>query len=136
MSKIKKQIEKAWKNIWNTEEQEDFVTPASLKIVFELKYKDLIIGTLELNESKWIFKYSEIFKGQDELKPLPDFPNIDKVYMNEELYPFFLIRIPSLKQPRVQKEIEENQLDSSNAVELLKHFGRKSIANPFDLLAI
>lgn len=136
MSKIKDQIEKAWKSIWNTEEQQDFVTPISLHIIFELRYKELIIGTLELNEGKWIYKYSEAFKQQEKIKPLPDFPKLDKVYMNEELYPFFLIRIPSLKQPKVQKEIKENQLDSSNAVELLKHFGRKSIANPFDLSVI
>jgi HipA-like protein len=100
---------------------------------FNLKYKDLTIGYLELKNRVWHFRYSDEFKKQNSIAPLPDYPNVDKIYANEELWPFFLIRIPNLKQPRVQKIISKENIDHSSQVELLKRFGKKTISNPFEL---
>lgn len=110
-------------------------TPKDKSAHFAVSYKDLIIGTLEIKEGVWIFTYSEEFKNQDKINPLPDFPDVEKKYRNDELWPFFLIRIPSLKQPKVQKIISKEEIDSSSQVELLKRFGEKSISNPFQLKA-
>lgn len=109
--------------------------PRDKYAVFTIHYKDLEIGELELKNGTWFFSYSEEFKNQDDINPLPDFPDADKVYENDELWPFFLIRIPSLKQPKVQKIISKEDIDSSSQVELLKRFGKKSISNPFQLKA-
>lgn len=100
---------------------------------FVIKYKNLKIGYLELKNRAWHFKYSDEFKNQEVIEPLRDFPDIHKTYKNEELWPFFLIRIPSLKQPMIQKIIRKENIDQFNQVELLKRFGKKSISNPFDL---
>lgn len=100
---------------------------------FTISYKDLDIGYLELKLEKWHFSYTPEFKNQDQLPPLPDFPDADKIYTNDELWPFFIIRIPSLKQPKVQKIISKEAIDSTSQVELLKRFGEKSISNPFQL---
>ncbi len=100
---------------------------------FTISYKDLKIGSLELNEGLWHFSYSDSFKNQAQLPPLPDFPDVQKVYTKDELWPFFIIRIPSLKQPKVQKIISKENIDASSQVELLKRFGEKSISNPFQL---
>lgn len=131
IKKVKKKIKK-----WLIGDQEDFVVPTNTIVEFSLKYKSLIIGILKLADGIWTFKYSNDFKNQDKIKPLPDFPNIEKEYTSEELYPFFLNRIPSPKQPKVQKAIEKEELmDANNPVELLAFFGRKSISNPFLLVA-
>jgi HipA-like protein len=100
---------------------------------FIIKYKDLKIGYLELKNQAWHFKYTDDFKNQEAIAPLPDFPDIHKSYESDELWPFFLIRIPSLKQPKVQKIIRKENIDQFNQVELLKRFGQKTISNPFDL---
>lgn len=139
MKVINKVIQEGKKRIstllsWRTKGQDDIETPLDQNINFTLKYKDLIIGELVLKNGVWMFLYSESFKEQTDIQPLPDFPNVNKVYENQELYPFFLIRIPSLKQPKVQKVIKEKEVDANNAVELLKTFGYKSIANPFLLI--
>ncbi|CAN5121515.1 hypothetical protein BH23BAC3_BH23BAC3_18260 [soil metagenome] len=81
----------------------------------------------------WHFAYSNEFKEQDQIPPLPDFPNVQKVYTKDELWPFFIIRIPSLKQPKVQKIISKEDIDSTSQFELLKRFSEKSISNPFQL---
>lgn len=120
-----------FKSLWKIEGQENIVTPLNEKITFELKYKDLLIGTLELKKGIWIFKYTEKFAEQDSMKPLIDFPNVDKVYKSKALYPFFVIRIPSIKQPKVKSIIAKEKIDETNEVALLKRFGRLSISNPF-----
>ncbi len=50
------------------------------------------------------------------------------------LWPFFVIRIPGLGQPAVQRVIREENIDPSNEAQLLKRFGKTTIANPFTLI--
>lgn len=126
-------IVKSFGKLWKSKGQEDVVTPKDQEATFYLWYKDLQIGILALHDGTWSFKYSEVFKNQDEIKPLPDFPDVNKVYENKELYPFFIQRIPSLSQPKVMATIEKEKIDRTNVVELLKRFGQVSINNPFRL---
>lgn len=121
---------------WNAEGQEDIQTPKNETVEFKLTYKRLLIGFLKLDKGVWSFHYSEDFKSQDVIKPLLDFPNLETVYKSEALYPFFLERIPSTKQPKVQKVIKENKINPKNEVDLLKFFGIETISNPFSLLSI
>lgn len=117
---------------FKTEGQADIKTPLNQKNIFILKYKTLAIGELTLVDGVWTFTYTDAFKAQSKIEPLPDFPDVNKAYKKEdELHPFFLIRIPSLKQPSVQEIIKKKKIDANNEVELLKTFGYKSIANPF-----
>lgn len=94
---------------WKAEGQQDIRTPKDETVEFKLTYKNLIIGILKLENGIWSFRYSEDFKTQDVIKPLLDFPKLEAVYKSEDLYPFFLQRIPSTKQPKVQKAIKENE---------------------------
>ncbi len=57
-----------------------------------------------------MFEYSEALKSQTGLAPLIDFPNKNKVYKSQTLFPFFMSHIPSLKQPKVQAVIEADTL--------------------------
>ncbi|TCD10574.1 hypothetical protein EZ449_09525 [Pedobacter frigidisoli] len=101
--------------------------------LFALKYQDLEMGSLKFINNKWIFEYSELFKKQNEITPLIDFPDLDKSYKSEILWPFFSNRIPSLKQPRVQEYIAKHPTESKNTVKLLELFGEYSVNNPFKL---
>lgn len=119
----------------HSEGHEDLETPSGIKAEFELKYKSLTVGYLELNDGIWKFSYSDEFKEQDELRPIVQFPDTGKVYENEELWPFFTIRIPGLNQPEIEHILESENIDRSNEVELLKRFGEKTISNPYELVA-
>ena len=121
-----------FKSLWKTDGRE--IVPVKGKALFSLVYKDLEIGTLMFEDGTWAFQYSAVFKNQTELKPLVDFPNLEKVYSFRELPPFFAHRIPGLGQPKVQKILSKENISEDNEVDLLKRFGKLSIANPFRLI--
>ncbi|MCG8311441.1 MAG: hypothetical protein MI975_28895, partial [Cytophagales bacterium] len=73
--------------------------------------------------------------SQDELEPIVDFPDKNKVYVSDELWPFFSSRIPSLNRPSIKEILNKSNIDSTDIVELLKLFGQKTIANPYNLQA-
>ena len=114
-------------------------TPQSEVAHFELRYKNLLIGTLVLDTGVWIYEYSEDFRSQfsknDAVKPLVNFSDVTKRYESEELWPFFTARIPGLNQPQIQTIIKKEHIDSTNSVQLLKRFGKESISSPFLLEA-
>jgi len=101
---------------------------------FILKYKEKEIGVLEHKKDKWLFKYSEQYKKEQFIKPLIDFPIIEKNYEFEELPPFFAARIPNLNQPFHFKKLIKHNGDKNDLVSLLEIFGQKSINNPFELI--
>jgi HipA-like protein len=102
---------------------------------FVLKYGSIKVGTLVAKDGKWKFEYDSEFKHQDELKPIVDFPNINRKYESRDLWPFFLVRIPSPEQPQIDQLLQEENLNKDNPVQMLKRFGQRSIANPFELIA-
>ncbi len=60
-----------------------------------------------------------------------DFPDINKVYISEELWPFLASRIPRPAQPVVLLEIRRRNIDVDNEVSLLNVFDKRTITNPF-----
>ena len=120
-------------NFWKSDGQESFHTPSDVNIVFELSYKDLILGYLSVDNGEWKFYYSEEFKGQDSLLPLVDFPNKNKTYYSHELWPFFMSRIPGMGQPKVQEILKKENIRENDEVSLLRLFGKRTIANPYTL---
>jgi HipA-like protein len=120
-------------SFWKHSPENQIVTPQNVHIVFELSYKNVLIGLLELNNGTWKFGYSDEFKNQNSLLPIVDFPAIDKIYESKELWPFFMSRIPGLGQPIVQQIIKKNKINDNDEVSLLKQFGKKTIANPYIL---
>lgn len=129
-----KKFLKKW--LWKTEGQEEIYTPKDVYVDFKLTFRSLEVGTLSLKDGNWIFQYADEFKNQDHIKPLPDFPNVNKIYTSNELYPFFIQRIPGLGQPKVKETLKEEHIDKHNEVALLKRFGRFTIANPFELQVV
>lgn len=100
---------------------------------FVLKLNTIEIGFLECKEGVWHYYYSNTFKTLDGYHPIVGFPDLDKKYTNETLWPFFQIRIPGLGQPAVKDILKKEQIDKNNELALLKRFGFKTISNPYTL---
>lgn len=101
--------------------------------LFVLSFGELVIGYLCREKGKWVFEYSKEFKQQDDVKPIVNFPSPDRVYRSEYLWPFFTLRIPSLDQPSVKRLLGDHRKEPPGEVEMLKTFGRRTAANPFEL---
>ncbi len=111
---------------------EKLKTPES-SAEFALIFDNLPVGILSLEKGTWSFQYAAPFKHQSHIKPLSEFPDVDKVYRSKTLWPFFAFRIPGMNQPQAKELAEEKGITEGDIVKLLDLFGRKSINNPFKL---
>lgn len=116
--------------------REHIQAPPEVKAKFLLKYGDLLIGTLSAEDGKWRFEYSDEFRRQDELRTIVEFPDVNKTYQSDDLWQFFASRIPSPEQAEVEAILKHEQIEESDAVGLLRRFGKKTITNPFELEAV
>lgn len=107
--------------------------PPEAHAKFLLTYDDLLVGTLTVKDGLWKFEYSDKFKSEEELRPIVEFPDVNKIYVNEDLWQFFASRIPSTEQPEVEEILRREHVEEDDAVGLLKLFGRRTISNPFEL---
>lgn len=131
LDKIQKKIKS-----WFSKGDEDLETRLPIEEIatFVLMVDNIMIGVLHCESGVWEFRYSEEFKKQKDYNRIVGFPDLDKVYREHTLWPFFRIRIPGLKQPAVQEIIKKEHIDQENEVSLLKRFGQKTISNPYELV--
>ena len=113
--------------------RKEMVIAPDVQAVFFLFLGDLLVGKLSVVDGRWQFEYSEEFKLRDDLRPLAEFPDIHKVYENQELWQFFASRIPSMEQPDVEVVLANEKIAEDDVVALLKRFGKRTITNPFEL---
>ncbi|MCI0524091.1 MAG: HipA N-terminal domain-containing protein [Acidobacteria bacterium] len=107
--------------------------PPGVRAKFLLKYGDLLVGTLSVQDGKWKFEYSDEFRRKDLLRPIVEFPDVNKTYESDELWQFFASRIPSPEQAEVEEILKRENIEEDDAVRLLQRFGKRTIANPFEL---
>lgn len=107
--------------------------PPEAHAKFLLTYDELLVGTLTVKDGLWKFEYSDKFKLEEELRPIVEFPDVNKIYVNEDLWQFFASRIPSTEQPEVEEILRREHVEEDDAIGLLKLFGKRTISNPFEL---
>ena len=107
--------------------------PPQAHAKFLLTYDDLLVGVLTVEGGVWKFEYSDKFRTRDDFRPIVEFPDLDKTYVNEDLWQFFASRIPSTEQPEIEEILKREHVKDDDAVGLLKLFGKRTIANPFEL---
>ncbi|MCP4344535.1 MAG: hypothetical protein GY795_03290 [Desulfobacterales bacterium] len=116
--------------------EEDFESylPNNETASFALTIDNIEVGILKCHSGEWSFKYSPSFKDKiSEYRKIIGFPDLEKVYQSNSLWPFFRTRIPGLKQPAIKEIIERENINKENELELLKRFGKKTITNPYIL---
>lgn len=127
-------IKKIFKLFSKHEEVLELELPKIENAKFLLKAPNLVIGTLFCESGEWNFEYSNEFKSSSHgFNAIVGFPDTEKIYKSYELWPFFQVRIPGLKQPQILDIIEKEKIDINNEVALLKRFGNKTITDPYIL---
>ena len=115
---------------WSESQNEMVLTPDN-DATFHVNLGRLFVGTLLYSDGIWYFNYSDEFKLQNRILPLANFPSKEKEYSAKELWPFFASRIPSNAQLQLDKDTPQEDI-----VTLLRRFGRRTVANPYELLAV
>ena len=115
---------------WSESQNEMVLTPDN-DATFHVNFGRLFVGTLLYSDGIWYFNYSDEFKLQNRILPLANFPSKEKEYSAKELWPFFASRIPSNAQLQLEKDTPQEDI-----VTLLRRFGRRTVANPYELLAV
>lgn len=95
---------------------------------FHVNLGRLLVGILLYSDGMWYFNYSDEFKSQNRILPLTNFPSKDKEYSTKQLWPFFASRIPSNAQLQLDKDTPQEDM-----VTLLRRFGKRTVANPYEL---
>ncbi len=124
---------------WFSKKEDDMAMQVQLPkdetAKFILTVDNINIGVLSCDKSEWYFHYTDEFKKHaDEYNRIVGFPDLNKTYKSETLWPFFQIRIPGLKQPAIREILEKEKIDKANEAALLKRFGQKTISNPYELV--
>ena len=127
MTKLKKILARLF---WS-ESQNDMVLATEDDATFNVNLGKLLVGTLLYSAGVWYFSYSNEFKLQNRILPLANFPSKDKEYSTRDLWPFFASRIPSNAQLQIEKDDPKE-----DAVTLLRRFGRRTVANPYELFPV
>lgn len=111
----------------------DLKVSTDQRVEFNLYLPEIEVGKLVYKEGEWFFSYSESFKNSKDFEPIPDFPEKEKSYSDETLWPFFLSRIPSISRSRIKNTVEKENLDKTDILIMLDRFGKKTITNPYIL---
>ncbi len=127
MTKFKKILARLF---WS-ESQNDMVLATEDDATFNVNLGKLLVGTLLYSAGVWYFSYSNEFKLQNRILPLANFPSKDKEYSTCDLWPFFASRIPSNAQLQIEKDKPKEDV-----VTLLRRFGRRTVANPYELFPV
>ena len=101
---------------------------------FRLMLDGMEVGQLDYVKGKWMYKYAEEYKESQGIKPLAGFPDVNKKYVSEELWPFFMSRIPSLSREKVKCQLHKEEIHENDLLQLLNRFGKRTITNPFVLV--
>lgn len=134
-SQMLSSLKRAWRELLGADDAAApaVATATEREAAFALFLGKVHVGVLSLSEGQWMFVYSDEFRRHEELRPLVSFPDKTAVYRADELWPFFAMRIPSLKQPAIRERIQREHIDERDRVKLLRRFGTRTIANPYRL---
>jgi HipA-like protein len=83
-----------------------------------------------------MFAYSADFMRQRAVQPIVNFPLTAREYRSRTLWPFFALRIPSSNKPAVQEFLRQRGAVAVDEAILLREFGGRTIANPFQLVPV
>jgi HipA-like protein len=83
-------------------------------------------------QGNYFFKYLTEFRRLN-LAPLPGFPDLDRIYEAQEIFPFFQERIPDTRRPEIREWIKQHGLSEDDKLSLLAALGRKAVTDSYEL---
>ena len=96
----------------------------------------VLVGTLRRERSEVVFRYAPEFRRRGELPAIADFPEKDREYRSQTLWPFFEQRLPPIKRADVVRKLKSKSLSAqADRFVLLAELGRTTLTSPYELEA-
>ena len=75
-----------WKKIlFHQDGHKHLCTPQDETAEFLVRHHDLDVGHLSLRDGKWHLDYTDSFRKNEDIRPIIDFPHLDKHYESDVL---------------------------------------------------
>ena len=105
---------------------------AEIRVLIPTDERLVRVGKLTVEGSEYVFRYAPEYADSD-FPPIPGFPEKGREYRSYHLWPFFDVRLPSVKRADIQQLIRDRQLDEGDTLRMLGELGRKTITTPYEL---
>lgn len=89
------------------------------------------LGTLSRDGREFVFRYDREFARDPDAKPISAFPELDREYRQEELWPFFAVRLPPIERDDVRKAMERRHIPASDVLRLLAELSARGVSSPY-----
>lgn len=91
------------------------------------------IGYLFQRDEQFVFRYSESFKALPHPLPISAFPDIEREYHSERLWPFFAVRLPPTDREDVRRALAEKMISEDETLRMLTELSRRVVSSPYEL---
>ncbi len=93
----------------------------------------IVMGRLRREGDAYRFDYEPGVMRRSDVQPIPEFPELDRTYRADRLWPFFTSRLPPLKRQDVKATIAARGVSPDDTLELLVELSGGSVASPYVL---
>ena len=94
----------------------------------------LAVGFLSCDSGEFVFRYTEEFRRQSDIPAVSAFPDKNREYRSQTLWPVFQVRIPPTDRPDIERLVEEKNLDTNDPLRLLSELGKRAFSTPYEFV--
>lgn len=94
--------------------------------------KHLVVGELGRDGNEFVFTYDPRFAATPGALPLPGLPDLARTYRDEELFPFFAVRLPPARREDVREALLRLQIEEGDALRMLGALAKKAVSSPYE----
>lgn len=87
------------------------------------------IGSLRKEGETFVFKYDDEYARSPTAVAIPAFPDLQKEYRAERLWPFFGVRLPAVEREDVQRAMRGKDIEDDDVLRLLGELSKRAVSS-------
>lgn len=104
---------------------------AEVEVFVETRAGRRTLGRLSKEGREFVFRYDPGFARSPDAKPISAFPALDREYRQEELWPFFAVRLPPVEREDVRAAMQRRHIPESDVLRLLAELSGRGVSSPY-----
>lgn len=104
---------------------------AAVEVYLETRHGRVTLGTLSKEGQEFVFRYDPDFAHGESSKPISAFPDLEREYRTEELWPFFAVRVPPVERDDVREAMQRRHIPEKDILRLLAELSGRGVSSPY-----